>query len=116
MTMILTSMDMDKKILNPCHIIIFSFVIIVEKLEMPQFYSAVLFTTDWSINENEFTEYCFSANNTIPLKRFYSFFNKYIESKGQIPFAPDQYGVVGYYIVSHTVPRDEIIKMAESIK
>jgi len=89
---------------------------VFEKFDMPQFYSAVLLAKTWGDSEEQITDYNFHAYNMISPKRYYSFFNKNIESKGQIPLAPNQYGIVGYYVVSHTAPRDEIIKMAESIR
>jgi len=78
-----------------------------EKLEMPQFTRSALLSTGYADNGENFTHYSFNSLKSIPVKSAQIFISGNLEK--------DDYKFVGYYIYAE-IPRDEIIKMAESIK
>ena len=89
----------------------------IEKFEMPQFDRAVMLTTIQKYDRDKIaTYYTFNAYNPIPAKRFYSFFNKHLESQGVSHRIPAEYITVGYSINPSGLSRNEIIKIAESIR
>ena len=97
----------------------------LEILQMPQFYRSSIMSTDYTENGKSWTMYSFSGINTFPVKRYLrmqAFSKEYREEYGNYSFTGElgsaHYGIGSNYGIGEEFApfRDEIIKMAESIK
>ena len=97
----------------------------LEILQMPQFYRSSIMSTDYTENGKSWTMYSFSGINTCPVKRYLTagaFSKEYREKRRNYSFTGElgsvEYGIGSYYGIGEDFApsRDEIIKMAESIK
>jgi len=93
----------------------------LEILQIPQFYYSSLMSTDYTENGKKWTSYDFLATNKIPVKRYLrqgiivkhfheADVNKYYDTSAH------ELGSVHYIILANFLSREEVIKMAESIK
>jgi len=77
-----------------------------EILQMPQFDRNIILSTEHDYGEGQkFTQHSFSGIKIIPAKQTHG-----------IMRVSDYYGTAGYSINTHSLPREEIIKIAESIR
>jgi iron complex outermembrane receptor protein len=85
-----------------------------EILQLPQFDRDILLSTDYKEDEAIFTHRSFIGINAIPAKQIYGFD---ISPGSDTPKRrASEYGTAWYQIITYYLSRDEIVKMAESIK